>query len=343
MRALALLLAVAAVLAVSGCGDDGGGTKDDVRKGTPAQAAGAAESVEQAFVDVVERVSPSVVQISTSGGLGSGVVYDDQGNVVTNFHVVGQARTFRITLADGTTRKGSLVGSFPPEDLAVVKIEGDAPPAVPFAKSKDVRVGEFALAIGNPLGLRSSVTQGIVSSLGRTVPEGPETGAVLSSAIQTSAPINPGNSGGALADIEGKVIGIPTLAALDPSLGGSRAPGIGFAIASGTAKRYADQLIATGKVEDSGRAYLGVRIASSVGGSGVIVAAVAPGGPAAKAGIRPGDVIVGADGQPTPSSEALATILAEHKPGDKLELDLANQNGEKRSVTVTLGELPPIG
>jgi putative serine protease PepD len=340
-----LALALVLVLAVAGCGDgDGADKPDKVRQGTPAQAAGAAESVEQAFVDVVKRVSPSVVQISTDSGLGSGVVYDDKGNVVTNFHVVGKSRTFRITLADGSTRKGSLVGRFQPEDLAVVKVEGDAPDAVPFAESKDVRVGEFALAIGNPLGLRSSVTQGIVSSLGRTVPEGPETGAVLTSAIQTSAPINPGNSGGALVDIEGRVIGIPTLAALDPQLGGAQAPGISFAIASSVATRIADQLIATGKVENSGRAYLGVRIASSVGGAGVIVAAVQPGGPADKAGIRPGDVIAKVDGKPATTADMLVTILAQHKPGDQVELEVVDpQTGEKRTVEVTLAELPASG
>jgi S1-C subfamily serine protease len=343
MARLALIVVLCAVaVAVVACGDDGG-TRDKVNKGTPAQAAGAAESVEQAFVDVVEQVSPSVVQISTGSGLGSGVVYDDKGNVITNFHVVGQSRTFRITLADGTTRKASLVGRFPPEDLAVVHIEGDAPKPVPFADSKDVQVGEFALAIGNPLGLRSSVTQGIVSSLGRTVPEGPETGAVLTSAVQTSAPINPGNSGGALVDIEGRVIGIPTLAALDPQLGGSQASGISFAIASSTATRIADQLIATGKVESSGRAYLGVRVASTIGGAGVIVAGVQPGGPAARAGIKPGDVITKLDGQPTPTSDALVTMLAAHKPGDEVELEVVDQSGQKRTVKVTLAELPPTG
>jgi putative serine protease PepD len=334
--ALALLSAV-----LAGCGDSG--TKQT--SGTPARAPAAAnaEAVENQFVDVVEQVSPSVVQISTGSGLGSGVVYDDKGDVVTNFHVVGQSRAFRITLPNGTTRKGTLVGTFPPGDLAVVKIAGDPPPPVPFADTRDVRVGEFALAIGNPLGLRSSVTQGIVSSLGRTVPEGPETGAVLASAIQTSAPINPGNSGGALVDIQGQVIGIPTLAAIDPSLGGSRAPGIGFAIPSSTAKRYADQIIATGEVQSSGRAYLGVQVASSVGGAGVIVAGVEKGGPAARAGIRPGEVITMIAGRPTPTSEVLATILAERKPGEKVEVQVVDPGGRKRTVQVTLGELPPSG
>src|SRR6058998_762312 len=129
---------------------------------------------------------------------------------------------------------------------------GARPKPAAFADSSKVRVGEFALAIGNPLGLRSSVTEGIVSSLGRTVSEG--NGVALSSAIQTSAAINPGNSGGALVDLHARVIGIPTLAALDPELGGSQAPGIGFPIPSNTVKKIADQLIANGRVVRSGRA-----------------------------------------------------------------------------------------
>jgi S1-C subfamily serine protease len=187
------------------------------------------------------------VQIESGSGLGSGIVYDDRGDVVTNHHVVGSSKEFTVTLASGRQRKASLVGSFPPEDLAVIRLSGDAPAPASFGDSAKLAVGQIAFAIGNPLGLRSSVTQGIVSSLGRTVPEG--NGAVISSAIQTSAPINPGNSGGALVDLDAQVIGIPTLAALDPELGGSAAPGIGFAIPSNTIKRIAGQLIKTGRVE----------------------------------------------------------------------------------------------
>jgi S1-C subfamily serine protease len=346
-------VAVLAGLAVAGCG--GGDGPAASRTGTPSSSTGAVageqassggdavSALEGQFVDVVEQVSPAVVQISTGGGLGSGVVYDRKGDIVTNFHVVGQSRRFVVTLADGSNHKGTLVGTFQPEDLAVIRLEDGSPPAATFADSAKVRVGQFALAIGNPLGLRSSVTQGIVSSLGRTVAEGPETGAVLSSAIQTSAPINPGNSGGALVDLAGEVIGIPTLAALDPALGGTQAPGIGFAIPSNTAKRIADQLIATGKVTNSDRAYLGVRVASSVGGSGVIIARVEKGGPADDAGLEPGEVIVRVDGKPTPTTEALATVLAALKPGQEVTVDVVDPAGGKRSVKVKLGELRPAG
>jgi S1-C subfamily serine protease len=196
-------------------------------------------------------------------------------------------------------------------------------------------VGDFALAIGNPLGLRSSVTEGIVSSLGRTVSEG--NGIALSSAIQTSAAINPGNSGGALVDLQGRVIGIPTLAALDPELGGAQAPGIGFAIPSNEVKKIADQLIANGQVVKSGRAYLGVRVATIVGG-GVLVSAIVPGGPAAKAGIKPGDLILEVGGQPTPTADVLVSVLANLHPGQQVPVKLL-RHGKQVIVTVTLGEL----
>jgi putative serine protease PepD len=276
-----------------------------------------------------------VVQISTSAGLGSGVVYDGDGNIVTNAHVVDSAKKFSVTLASGTY-PGMLVGSFPPDDLAVVHLEGVTPPPVSFADSSKIEVGDVALAIGNPLGLRSSVTEGIVSSLRRTVSEG--NGVVLLSAIQTSPVINPANSGGALVNLAGQVIGIPTLTALDPELGGAQAPGIGFAIPSNTVRRIADQLIASGQIERSGRAFLGVRVSSIVGG-GVLVAAVTPGGPAAKAGIKPAELIVALDGKPTPTADVLVAVVAGLKPGQRVPVKLVERDGKTRTAMVTLGDL----
>jgi putative serine protease PepD len=180
------------------------------------------------------------------------------------------------------------------------------------------------------------VTEGIVSSLGRTVSEG--NGVVLASAIQTSAAINPGNSGGALVNLAGQVIGIPTLTALDPELGGAQAPGIGFAIPSNTVRRIADQLIEKGSVERSGRAFLGVRVSSIVGG-GVLVAGVTPGGPAAKAGIKPGEIIVAIAGKPTPTADVLVAVLAGLKPGQHVTLTVLQRTGKVRTVIVRLGEL----
>jgi putative serine protease PepD len=287
------------------------------------------------LIRVVDAISPAVVQIQTVDGLGSGVVYNGKGDIVTNAHVVGNFKTFKITLANGTF-DGTLVGSFPADDLAVVHVKSATPRPATFADSSKLEVGEFALAIGNPLGLRSSVTEGIVSSLGRTVSEG--NGAVIASAIQTSAAINPGNSGGALVDLHGQVIGIPTLAALDPQLGGAQAPGIGFAIPSNVARRIADQLIANGRVVRSGRAYLGVRVATIVGG-GVVVSAIVSGGPAAKAGIKQGDIVQAVDGKPTPTADVLVSVLANLHPGQKVPVKLL-RHGKKITVTMTLGELP---
>jgi S1-C subfamily serine protease len=204
------------------------------------------------FASVVDRASPSVVQIRSAHGLGSGVVWDDAGRVVTNAHVVAGATRFEITDADGSTHTATLRGVYPQGDLAVVDIQGASPPPASFADSSKVRTGDYALAIGNPLGLRSSVTLGIISSTSRTVHE--SAAVALPAVLQTSAEINPGNSGGALVDANGAVIGVPTLAALDPQMGGSQAPGIGFAIASNTVRSIAPQLIRDGHVTSPGGA-----------------------------------------------------------------------------------------
>jgi putative serine protease PepD len=167
------------------------------------------------------------VQIATDAGLGSGVILDGKGNVVTNAHVLQGATRMQVTLADGRRFPARLVGAYPPDDLAVVTIGGKGIKPARFADSSKLAVGEIVLAVGNPLGLQSSVTDGIVSALGRDVSEG--RGVVLPNTIQTSAAINPGNSGGALINLQAQVIGIPTLAAANPQLG-SPAAGIGFAI-----------------------------------------------------------------------------------------------------------------
>jgi S1-C subfamily serine protease len=297
---------------------------------------GAVNALENQLVRVVRAVSPSIVQIEAGSGLGSGVVYDNKGHIVTNAHVVAGARAFTVTLRSGERRAATLVGAFPTDDLAVIRTRGAGLRPAAFASSSKVEVGDIVLAIGNPLGLRSSVTDGIVSSLGRTVSAG--SGVVLPSVIQTSAPINPGNSGGALVDLRGRVIGIPTLAALVPELGGSLAPGIGFAIPSDTVRKIADQLIRHGRVRDSDRAFLGVRVTSIVGG-GVLVARVDPGGPAARAGIRVGMIIVAVANTPTPTADVLVSVLARLKPGQRVPVDLLRPDGRRLRVTVTLGEL----
>jgi S1-C subfamily serine protease len=195
------------------------------------------------FTRIVRTVSPKVVEVRTSTALGSGIVYDGRGDVVTNAHVVGNTTKVTVRLSDGSTRPATVVGASTANDLAVVRLTGAAPSPATFADSSKLQVGDIALAIGNPLGLASSVSQGIVSSTGRSVAEG--NGVTLNSAIQTSAAINPGNSGGALVNLSDQVIGIPTLAATDPQIGNGAAPGIGFAIASNTVRQVANQLIAT--------------------------------------------------------------------------------------------------
>jgi len=236
-RRRALAATVPTLLSVAVLGGCGGGGDNS----SSADSNGAT-SLQSQFVRVVERVSPQVVQIQTDKGLGSGIVYDDRGDIVTNAHVTGNFRRFLVTLSDGDRRDGALVGSDPSNDIAVIHVSGDAPQPATFADSSTLQSGDIVFAIGNPLGLQSSVTQGIVSSLNRQVSEGD--GVTLANVIQTSAEINPGNSGGALVDLSGGVRGIPTLAALDPELGDSAAPGIGFAIGSDTVKRVADSLIA---------------------------------------------------------------------------------------------------
>jgi S1-C subfamily serine protease len=216
----------------------------------------------------------------------------------------------------------------------VLKVSGGNLKPATFADSSKLAVGDLAIAIGNPLGLRSSVTEGIVSAFREAVPEGPAV--TLPSVIQTSAAINPGNSGGALVDIEGGVIGIPTLAALDPQLGGSAAPGIGFALPSNLVKDIAGQIVKYGKVVNSHRAYLGVRVGDT-NGNGVYVAAVTPGGPAAKAGIHPGDVIVSIGGRPTRTTIDLSVVLADLKPKQQVAGVIKHQDGSKATVQLTVG------
>jgi len=337
---------VLAVLAVAAC-SSAGGTGTGVAAASSSAAAlptGAASSLEQQYEQVVARVLPSVVQISTSEGSGSGVVYDTKGDIVTNAHVVGSATTVRVSPASGgKPLPADVVGVFAPDDLAVIKVAsggGSLHPAS-FGRSASVRVGEIVLAMGNPLGLTGTVTDGIVSAAGRTVSEGQGSSAVLISAIQTSAAINPGNSGGALVNLAGQVIGIPTLAATSPQLGGAAA-GIGFAIPSDTVTSIAGQLIATGKVTNSGRASLGITAQTVADASGqpagVGIAGVTPGGAAAKAGIQAGDIITGLAGQPVPSVAALQSVLAAHKPGDQVQARVA-RDGTESTVQLTLGTL----
>ena len=314
----------------------------------PATVASGGVALQQDYVSTIRRVLPSVVEIRTASGLGSGVVYDAAGHIVTNAHVVGSATSFQVFLA-GSAKPlpARLTGSYPPDDLAVIQVTGAAH-LVPahFADSSRLQVGDIVLAMGNPLGLASSVTDGIISATGRTVSESAEggsPGATLPDVIQTSAAINPGNSGGALADLADQVVGIPTLAATDQQLGGA-APGIGFAIPSNIVTNIAGQIIKTGHVTNSHRAALGAEVQTVTGPNGqpagVSIAAVTPGGPAAKAGLQPGDVITAVNGTATPDTVTLAAVLAGLRPGQQVPVTVTKTDGSTATIHLILRQLP---
>ncbi|RPK65928.1 Periplasmic serine endoprotease DegP precursor [Streptomyces sp. ADI96-02] len=348
---LPLSAGVCAIALVGGCSDAApraagpGASAPGTARGSVARAQ---EDLQAAYQKVINDVLPSVVQIEASEGLGSGIVYDDKGHIVTNAHVVGKGKKFKVTVATGEKVVGaSLVSSYPQQDLAVIKLD-DVPeglkPAT-FGNSQKVEVGQIVLAMGSPLGLSSSVTQGIVSGLGRTVSESQSdggTGATIANMVQTSAAINPGNSGGALVNLNSEVIGIPTLAATDPQLGDSAAPGIGFAIPVSMVKTVASQIVKYGKVTDSGRAALNVTgrtvVDESYQPAGVALVSVAKGGAAAKAGLRTGDIITKIGGSPVTTITSLSEALANDKPGQKVTVTYVRDQ-KTRTAKVTLGEI----
>ncbi|MEW2525881.1 trypsin-like peptidase domain-containing protein [Streptomyces sp. NPDC047071] len=335
------------VSVAAGCAGESGSSRDK-ESTTQAAAPAAANDLQDDYLKVIKDALPSVVQIDASDSLGSGVVYDDKGHIVTNAHVVGREKTFKVTTATGEQPlAATLVSAYPEQDLAVIKL--DKVPrglkAADFGDSGKVEVGQIVLAMGSPLGLSSSVTQGIVSATGRTVSEGRAgggTGATIGNMVQTSAAINPGNSGGALVNLDGDVIGIPTLAATDPDMGDGAAPGIGFAIPASMVRTVADQIVKSGKVTDSGRAALGISGRTVLGDdyrpAGVAVAEVRSGGGADKAGIRPGDIITGLGDDEITTVTSLSEVLAGDEPGDRTRVTYV-RDGDERTAEVTLGEM----
>jgi S1-C subfamily serine protease len=346
-------LAVVAAAVIGGSGVAiGAATATPSPAATSVQAAASAPpaadgGARASYADVVRQVLPSVVLISTGEGLGSGVVLDKAGNIVTNAHVAAQATSFKVQVSgDPAPRTATLVGSYPPDDLAVIRVDDPAglQPAT-FGDSAAARAGDVVLAVGNPLGLSGSVTSGIISATGRVVAEPASAGtpgATLPDAIQTSAPINPGNSGGALVTTAAEVIGIPTLTA-GGSAGGAQVQGIGFAIPSNLARDIAQQIITSGSVTNSHRAAIGAQVGAVTGqdgnpaGTGIVT--VTSGGSADRAGLRAGDVIRTAGGTPVPDPQALAGVLAAARPGDQLTLSV-ERAGQELTVKLTLGELP---
>ncbi|MFZ1880494.1 MAG: trypsin-like peptidase domain-containing protein [Gaiellaceae bacterium] len=263
----------------------------------------------------------------TESATGTGFVYDGDGHIVTNEHVIDGASSVSVKLSDGSTWKATVVGSDTSSDLAVLRISAPASKLtpLPLADSSAVQVGDGVVAIGNPFGLDGTVTSGIISAVDREIAAPDET--PIEGAIQTDAAINHGNSGGPLLNLEGKVIGVT--AQIQSESGGN--DGVGFAIPSNTVRSIADQLIATGKAQ---HALLGVNVKTAL--NGVAIASVESGSGANAAGLKVGDVITGVDGASVTTAERLRAVIAAHAPGDKLSLALL-RGGKTQTVTVTLG------
>jgi len=304
------------------------------------------------IIEIAETIGPAVVGVSTRRqaydwfwgayeipGVGSGVIFDPEGYILTNDHVVHGARTITVTLYDGRQVQGELVGTDPSTDLAVVKINETNLPVAPLGDSDNLRVGELAVAIGNPLGLelQRTVTAGIISALNRTIQT--EDGNVLEGLIQTDASINPGNSGGPLVNGSGQVIGINTAKA-------TQAEGIGFAIPINVAKPIVEELIAHGRIITPWLGIIGGTVTREIATyynlpveKGVLVAEVIPDSPAAEAGLRQGDVITAFNLITIETIDDLTGALEKAKVGERVQLTVVRQ-GNRLTIPVILGERP---
>jgi S1-C subfamily serine protease len=345
------LVLVSAALAAGGCsgGDNGDSQESGAAPTAPTTTQRQADSsdgdVFGRIPEVVVEVEPSVVAVAVEGqqgrGEGSGVIWDDEGLIVTNNHVVAGAANLEVVLASGERVEAEVEEADPLSDLAILRVDRDGLPAADFAEELP-EVGELAIAIGNPSGFEQSVTAGIVSGLHRAIPSGGQTPALVD-LIQTDAAISPGNSGGALVDADGDVIGI-NVAYLPPQSSG--AVSIGFAIPSPTAVSIVRQLLDTGEVE---RAFLGINpvqitpeLADQFGlevESGAGVERVEPGSAADEGGLRGGDVIVAFEGEDVATIEDLFAQLRKFQPGDEVTLTVV-RDGERRELEVTLAERP---
>lgn len=307
----------------------------------PAQSPAAASSSDPfaRVVDIVNNVQPSVVTVLVDNGLGSGIIYDSNGDIVTNNHVVAGSLHYTVALATGERLTATLVGTDPQTDIAVVHVNRTGLPPATFASSVPP-VGSLAVVIGSPLGFEDTVTAGVISGVGREIPGSASMGTPLIDLIQTDAAISPGNSGGALVDAAEQVVGMSE-AYIPPSAG---AVALGFAIPASTVTRVADDLIAGKPVQHT---YLGIRygavttqVAQQYNLSvdhGLYVVDVTTGSPAATAGLKPGDVIVQVNGQAMYQVEDLLNLLRQHSAGDTISLTIV-RNGKQQTLSVTLGE-----
>jgi putative serine protease PepD len=296
------------------------------------------------IADIAAAVQPAVVQLQVEGmspgatGSGSGFVISDDGYIVTNHHVAGVAGkegTINVVFSDGSTANGTMVGSSPGYDLAVVKVDRADLPTVPLGASKALNVGDLVIALGSPLGLQGTVTSGIVSALDRPVSVGGGDQASFINAIQTDAAINPGNSGGPLVDGNGTVVGVNSAIATTGGFAGNMGSiGLGFAIPIDVAKRIVEEIITTGS---SRTPIIGVQLDMTFEGPGGKIAEVNPDGAADQAGIRVGDIITKVDGAPVADGTALIVKIRANAPGDAIALTVV-RNGREQQVELVLGE-----
>jgi putative serine protease PepD len=346
----ALTAAAAIGIAAAGAGAGAGlyasiGPSDTTTVVSVDRSEAVSTSTELTVNEIYKRTSDGVVDITVTsstdspfrgGGSqeaeGSGFVYDKQGDIVTNQHVIGDGGSIEVRFSNGKTYSAELVGSDSSTDLAVIKVS--APAAVlhplPLGDSDAVEVGDGVVAIGSPFGLPGTVTSGIVSALHRQM-ESPNH-FTISDSIQTDAPINHGNSGGPLIDMLGRVIGINTQIQSDS--GGS--DGVGFAIPSNTVKKVVSQIVAGKTVQ---HAYLGVSVSTSTGTAGALLASVSPGTAADQAGLQAGDVITKLGNTTIDSEDDVSTVIESKKPGDKLVVTYL-RGDSTHTVTVTLGTRP---
>lgn len=334
-RVLAGTLAVAGLLGAGfvtrGLVDD---TPTSVVAGSTPQAVTVADptplvenGADEPVAAVAEALGPSVVKIQTQDGLGSGVVYDEAGLILTNAHVVGSSSTVQVLFSDGTTMSGEVLGTDEANDIAVVQVAETEGLTVARLADEPARVGQLAVAVGSPFGLEQTVTSGVVSAVNRPV-QGATNDVV--GMLQTDAPINPGNSGGALANRQGEVIGINSMIFSESGENN----GIGFAIPIDRAKEIADALVGGGTVD---RGFLGVSSTTpSSGEAGAEIAQVSPGSAADDAGLQVGDVIVAVDGEPIKAQGDLAVTVGTHEPGDQVSIEIL-RDGAAMTVDVTLG------
>jgi S1-C subfamily serine protease len=313
--------------------------------------------------DVAKEVKPAVVQVTNEvalnqlnpsnvvpAGVGSGIIYDAQGYILTNNHVVEGAQKLVVSLPDGRSFPATLVGRDPRTDVAVVQISGDNLPVAELGDSSQLEVGDWVIAIGNALALPGgpTVTAGVVSALGRAISEPSSSGGAgpfLFDLIQTDAAINPGNSGGPLVNLQGQVVGLNTLGGGQTSAG-VQTQGIGFAVSIATAKDIAAQLVQTGQAIHPyvGISYipLNASIAAQLGinqTQGIVVGEVVSGSPADQAGVQVQDVITAVDDQSLVGESDFARIVGQHRPGDTITLTVL-RGSQQLSLQVTLGEAP---